>query len=203
MYDPLTHRYRLTCPTTGASVNAPLTRFRELARLPGPEHPPVYRVTWACTACRELHAALVREPELDIDAVVPPPEITFLNLMTGRHEPVADELVDRAERELRRGNWPWSFACAHERRVRPAVPSQLRLIDPTEDGGFGVAVRCTSCGHVTANLVSGPHIDRPFYHDRVVRYAERTIDGAESAPELFREGLRRSRIAEEPNAFAA
>ena len=98
MYDPLTHRYRLACPETGAAVDAPLTRFRELERLPGPEHPPVYRIAYACPACGGIHRSLVREQELDVDAIVPPGDRLFLNLMTGRVEPVAGEMRTGAYR---------------------------------------------------------------------------------------------------------
>ncbi len=205
MYDPLTQSFRLTCPAERREVAVRLTRFRELERLPGPEHPPVYRVAFDCPGCGGAHPALVREHDLDVEAVIPSDPAVFLNLMTGRVEPVAGELVDLAERQLRRGNWPWSFYCAHEHAVRPTTPSSLRLIDPARRAadGFGVAVRCPGCGHVSGNVVSGDHLDRPFFHDPVLRYAPRTLDGAARAPERLRDELWSCDLGEERNRFAA
>lgn len=205
MYDPLTQSFRLTCPVERREVAARLTRFRELDRLPGPEHPPVYRVSFACPACHGEHLALVREQELDVEAVLPSGSAVFLNLMTGRVEPLADELADLAERQLRRGNWPWSFYCAHEHAVRATTPSSLRLIDPARDDAdsYGVAVRCAACGHVSGNVVSAEHLDRPFFHDPVLRFAPRVLDGAAGETGRLRDQLWSSELDQERNRFAA
>lgn len=205
MYDALTQTFRLTCPATACEVRVRLTAFRELERLPGPEHPPVYRVSFACSACGAEHLALVREHELDVEAVLPADDVVFLNLMTGRIEPLAGELADLAQRELRRGNWPWTFYCVHEHAVRPTTPSTLRLIDPAPDeaSAFGVAVRCPGCGHVSGNVVSAAHLERPFYHDAVLRFAPRTLDAAAGRADRLRDRLWAARLDEELNRFAA
>lgn len=55
------------------------------------------------------------------------------------------------------------------------------------------------CGHVSGNVVSGDHLDRPFFHDPVLRYAPRTLDGAARAPERLRDELWSCDLGEERN----
>ena len=57
--------------------------------------------------------------------------------------------------------------------MRPVWPSSLAMVAPADsgrDGVLGVAMSCPGCGEVSLNLVSGAHLDVPFYHDKVVRY---------------------------------
>jgi hypothetical protein len=204
MYDPITTRYSLTCPVHDRTVEVPLSRFRTLDRLPGPGHPAVHRVEFACAACGGQHPALLPEPELDLRPIDPGPDASFLNLQTGRVESLAAELHDLAARELRGGNWPWTFYCAAERRVRPGYPSRLRVLQPSDDPDLvGIAVRCSSCGRVSLNLVSERHLDQPFFHDRVLRYVDNTFDGRLESMATFREHLWSARFDEERNRFAA
>ena len=206
MFDALRNRFRFTCPVRDRAVERPLSAFREIDRLPGPAHPPAYRVRYACTACGGEHAALVSEYELDCAAVAPAGDAggTFLNLQTGRREPVAGELADLAGGELRRGNWPWSFFCACEHDVRPGYPSHLRVLAPASDGRLvGVAVACAICGEVSINLVSQRHLDQPFFHDPVLRYVERPLRPGADVIERFRHELWSSTFDEERNRFAA
>ena len=86
---------------------------------PGPGHPAVYRVHYVCAVCGDEHPALLSEPELDCGPVAPTTDLAFVNVLTGRSEPVADEISGVAEHHLRRGNWPWTFYCACEHEVRP------------------------------------------------------------------------------------
>jgi len=205
MFDALKNTFRLHCPRTGRPVDRPLSAFRTIERLPGPEHPAIHRVTFACNACPDVHPALLDEHELDCAAIAPsPPHVVFLNFLTGRTEPVAAELSDAVERQLRRGNWPWTFYCSSERDVRPGYPSQLALLAPTDDARLvGVAVRCRDCGGGTINLVSRRHLDQPFFHDAVLRFVETTLDGGLDDLERFRRDLWTSRFDEERNRFAA
>ena len=46
MYDSLTGRYAFACPTRG-EARVKLSAFRTLERLPGAEHPVIYRVRFA------------------------------------------------------------------------------------------------------------------------------------------------------------
>jgi len=204
MYDPLTNRFRLTCPDTGHGVDAPLSSFRTLERLAGAQHPAIYRVTFDCHRCGGEHAGLIAEHDLDVEALEPAGEQTFVNLQTGVVRPLREELADLAQRHLRAGRWPWSFYCAAEHRMRPGYPSHLRLLSPTGDPGLvGVAVRCASCAATSVNLVSAAHLDRPFFHDPIVRYVDHTFDGRLETAERFRDALRSSRFDEERNRFAA
>jgi hypothetical protein len=51
-------------------------------------------------------------------------------------------------------------------------------------------MRCPACGELSLNLVSEPHLDVPFYHDRVVRYVDRPFgDGRDGSLEWFHEQL--------------
>ncbi len=204
MFDPIRNRFRFRCPAAARPVEAPLSRFRLVERLPGPGHPPVHRVVFACPGCRDDHAALVREDDLDLGAVRPRDGHVFVNLLTGRTEPVAEEFADLAQRELRRGNWPWTFFCVEEHRVRPGYPSHLRLLVAADDGRVvGVAVRCSTCAEVSVNLVSRRHLDEPFFHDPVLRYVDRAFGGALDTLEDFLRALWSSRFDEERNRFAA
>jgi hypothetical protein len=204
MYDPITNRFRLTCPVQETPVDVPISRFRTVERLPGPGHPAVHRVDFACRVCGGEHPALLPETELDLRPLDPPADATFVNLQTGRTEPLAVELHDLAARNLRRGVWPWSFYCAGERGVRPGYPSRLRLIQPSDDRSLvGIAVRCATCSRTSLNLVSERHLDQPFFHDRVLRYVDTTYDGRLEEMARFREDLWSARFDEERNRFAA
>ena len=63
MYDPLTSRIRFRA-RTGITPSVPLSAFRVLERLPGPLHPAVYRVRFAC-GCGDEHDGLVSHDDLD------------------------------------------------------------------------------------------------------------------------------------------
>ena len=143
----------------------PLSSFRELERLPGAAHPAVYRVRFAC-ACGEEHDGLVAHDDLDWAPLGVGEEGSFVNLMTSRHQALAEELADLASRQISAGAWPWLLFCYPEGRPRPVFPSLFRTIVPWErSDGVGVALRCSSCGHLSVNLVSRDHVDVPFHHD--------------------------------------
>jgi len=185
MYDGLTGRYTFPCPSRG-EVSVPLSEFRLLERLPGAAHPAVYRVTFSC-ACGEDHEGLVTHDELDW-APLGASETVFLNVMTARLEPVADELLDLAARRIQAGEWPWSFFCYPEARPRPVFPSAFLALAPG-DTEVGLAVQCPSCSRTTVNLVSKPHVDVPFYNDRRVAVVEHVFgpDAAETQAALRKE----------------
>jgi len=195
MYDGLTGRYTFPCPSRG-EVRVPLSDFRALDRLPGPGHPAVYRVTFAC-ACGEDHDGLVTHDELDW-APLEGSDTAFLNLMTTRLEPVAGELLDLAARRIGAGEWPWTFFCFPEERARPVFPSSFLALAPGE-AEVGVAVECPSCSRTTVNLVSRPHVDVPFYNDRRVAVVEHVFAADQAATveafraELFSAGFDASR----------
>jgi hypothetical protein len=204
MFDPITNRFRLSCPVHDRPVDVPLSRFRTVDRLPGPGHPPVHRVDFACSACGGEHPALLPEHELDLRPLDPQAEAHFLNLQTGRLQTVAEEFQDLAQRQLRRGNWPWTFYCAAERAVRPGYPSGLRLLQPSDDRDLvGIAVRCATCSRISLNLVSERHLDQPFFHDPVLRYVDSSFDGRLETMARFREELWSGRFDEERNRYAA
>ncbi|MBM3679328.1 MAG: hypothetical protein FJW96_15860 [Actinobacteria bacterium] len=92
---------------------------------------------------------------------------SFVNLMTARADPLADELRSLVVARIERGEWPWSFFCRLEERPRPVTPSAFRLI-ATADRSVAVAVRCPVCTSLSINLVSTAHVDVPFAHDRAV-----------------------------------
>jgi hypothetical protein len=161
MYDALTTRYTFACPARG-ETRVSLSAFRLLDRLPGAEHPAVFRVVFDCP-CGEEHPGLVSDSELDW-APLGLAEDRFLNLMTARFEDVAAELSDLAVRKILAGEWPWSFFCYPEDRPRPVFPSSFFLLAPG-DGSVGVAVRCPTCDRVSVNLVSHEHVDLPFHND--------------------------------------
>jgi len=152
------------CPRRG-ETRVRLSAFRVLDRLPGAEHPAVFRVVFDCP-CGEEHPGLVSDDELDW-APLGLGEERFLNLMTARLEQAADELAEQAVRRIRAGDWPWSFYCYPEDRPRPVYPSSFFLLAPG-DGTLGLAVRCPACGRVSVNLVSHEHVDLPFHNDREI-----------------------------------
>jgi hypothetical protein len=162
MYDPLTSTYTLTCPN-GAGTRVPLSSFRTLVRLPGPAHPPLYRIAFACR-CGSEHASLVSQADLDWAHLGTTADLTFRNLMTARDDPVGAELTDAAATRIGAGEWPWSFYCYLEGRPRPVTPSAFALIAP---GGplYGVAIECPACAAVSVNLVTQRHVDIPFWND--------------------------------------
>lgn len=186
MYDLLTGRYAFSCPVRG-ETRVPLSAFRRIERLPGAAHPAVFRVRFDC-ACGSEHDGLVTHAELDwaplgLDAG------EFLNLMTARLEPVGSELGELAAGQIRRGQWPWTFFCFPEERPRPVFPSSFMLLSATE-AAVGLAVRCPSCGRLSLNLVSHPHVDVPFHNDRDVGVVEHLFaDDAPATLEEFRAEL--------------
>ena len=168
MYDALRGRYTFPCPARGEGY-ASLSDFLLLERLPGASRPAVYRVRFTCS-CGGEHDGLLPHDELDW-APLGFQEGTFLNLMTDRLDPVADELVDIAARRIQAGEWPWSFFCFPEERPRAVFPSSFFVL-ASADGSVGVAVRCPACAAVSVNLVSHQHVDVPFHNDEQVGVVE-------------------------------
>jgi hypothetical protein len=167
MYDALTTTFRLSCPRHG-ETSVRFSRFRRLDELPGPHHPAVYRIVFAC-GCGEEHTGLVTHDELDVAPLGLDEERSFVNLMTSRADPLAVELTELAAQRIKAGEWPWSFFCWPEDRPRPVFPSAFRLLVESGRGGLvGVAVRCPVCGCMSVNLVTRDHVDLPFHNDRVV-----------------------------------
>ena len=186
MYDPLTSRYTFACPERGETRVA-LSAFRTLERLEGTAHPVVYRVRFACT-CGSEHDGLVRHDELDW-APLGLAGGVFLNLMTSKVEPLADELGDLAAARIGAGEWPWSFFCYPEERPRPVFPSAFFLLAPG-NGRLGLAVRCPVCRRTSVNLVSHEHVDLPFHNDREIGVVEHVFaDDARATVEEFRAEL--------------
>ena len=170
MYDGLTGRYTFRCPAAG-EARVRLSRFRSLDRLEGPSHPAVYHVRFACP-CGEEHEGLVSHDELDW-APLGAGADEFLNLMTGRLEPAADELLALAATRIGAGEWPWSFFCYPEGRPRPVFPSSFFLLAPGDRGRqLGLAVRCPACERMSLNLVSHEHVDLPFHNDAEIGVVE-------------------------------
>lgn len=164
-----------------------LSSFRTLERLLGPAHPVVFRVTFSC-ACGEDHEGLVSHDELDW-APLTAPEAAFFDFMTSRFESVAGELLDRAVRRIRAGEWPWNFFCYPEDRPRPAFPSDFRMVAPGDEG-VGVVVRCPGCSRTSVNLVTCDHLDVPFYNDERIAVVEHIFVSDEVATlDAFREEL--------------
>ena len=195
MYDALTGRFTFACPTHG-DTRVALSSFRRVERLPGAEHPAVYRVRFEC-GCGGDHDGLVAHDELDL-APVSGGDARFHNLMTSRVEDVSAELLDLAARLIEGGSWPWSFFCYLEERPRPVFPSSFFLLAPG-DGALGVAVRCPVCGTTSVNLVSHAHVDLPFHHDREIGVVEhvfaedaaRTVDAFRAELDSWRFDARR------------
>ena len=141
VYDALTTSYRFSCPRHG-ETSVRLSRFRRLEELPGPHHPAVYRIEFAC-GCGDEHPGLVSHDELDwaplgLDepSTLRQPDDVAQRLAS---PPSSTEL---AAQRIRAGEWPWSFFCWPEDRPRPVFPSAFRLLaDGGRDGRVGVAVR--------------------------------------------------------------
>ena len=170
MYDALTSRYTLGCPTLG-EVRVALSSFRRLDRLPGPSHPAVFGISFDCV-CGEEHPGLVSHDVLDW-VPLGPREARFLNLMTARLDKLETELADLAASHIQAGEWPWSFFCYPEERPRPVFPSSFFLLAPAHaHGAMGIAVRCPGCASVSVNLVTEEHVDLPFHNDREVGVVE-------------------------------
>ena len=131
MYEGLKTTYALTCPLKG-QVSVALSAFRTLERLPGPAAPAVYAVLLSCR-CGDEHQVLVTHEDLDWRPLVGADD-SFLNLMTGKHEPLADELLEQAALHIKRRAWPWTLFCFPEERPRPVYPSAFRLVSPSEAG---------------------------------------------------------------------
>jgi hypothetical protein len=170
MYDVLRARYTFACPSR-EHASVPLSAFREVERLPGAAHPAVYRVRFAC-ACGGEHDGLVAHDDLDWAPLGVGEQRTFVNLMTARTQLLSDELADVAARQIAAGAWPWVLFCYPEGRPRPAFPSLFTLIAEADRGRVGVALRCSSCGRLSVNLVSAHHVDVPFHHDAEVGVME-------------------------------
>jgi hypothetical protein len=189
MYDALTTTYGFSCPTHG-DTRVRLSRFRRLEELPGPQHPAVYRIDFAC-GCGDDHPALVTHSDLDWAPLGLGGDVKFINLMTARAEPVAAELSEVAATRIKAGDWPWSFFCWPEERPRPVFPSAFRVITEAGSGErLGVAVQCPCCGRVSVNLVSRAHVDVPFHNDREIGVVEHLFEGDVGATiESFRAEL--------------
>jgi hypothetical protein len=191
MYDALTGRYTFTCPAQGRS-RVTLSAFRTFERLPGALHPAVYRIRFQCP-CGDEHDGLVSHDELDW-APLGLQGGVFLNLMTDRLEPLADELGELAAARIKAGEWPWSFFCYPEERVRPVFPSSFFVLAPG-DGSLGLAVRCPACRKLSVNLVSHEHVDLPFHNDREVGVVEHVFgEDVPPAVEEFRAELYSARF---------
>jgi hypothetical protein len=163
--DALTGTFRLSCPSTG-SCRVRLSSFREIERLPGPAHPAVFRVAFACS-CGDEHVALVGHDALDWAPLGLAERQTYVNLMTSRRDDLASELVALASWHIHRGEWPWSFFCYLEGAPRPVTPSAFRMLAPCPET-VAVAVRCPVCGSISINLVTQPHVDVPFHSDATI-----------------------------------
>jgi hypothetical protein len=181
MYDPLTTTYAFPCPG-GPPARVPLSSFRTLVRLPGPAHPPLYRVAFVCR-CGSEHTGLVSQADLDWAYLGTNADLTFRNLMTAHDDHVGAELTDAAATRIGAGEWPWSFYCYLEARPRPVTPSSFAVIAPG-DRLYGVAIECPVCTAISVNVVTQPHVDIPFWNDHSVgvvthvfeRDAERTLE---------------------------
>jgi hypothetical protein len=169
VYNPLTSKYALSCPHRGRAW-LPLSSFRTLDRLPGPTHPAVFSVCFACP-CGGVHPSFVTHDDLDVAPLGLGPSGTFRNLMTAQDDPLEIELSSLAATRIGAGEWPWSFFCLLEARPRPITPSAIALITPGENR-FAVAVRCPWCSTISVNLVSREHVDIPFWNDRQVTVLE-------------------------------
>jgi hypothetical protein len=170
VYDALTTTYGFSCPSHG-ETRVRLSGFRRLQELPGPSHPAVYRVEFAC-GCGDRHPGLVAHDELDLAPLGLEDETSYVNLMTARHDSVAAELSGLAASRIGAGEWPWSFFCWPEERPRPVFPSAFRLISDTGGDRVGVAVVCPVCTRLSVNLVTRGHVDVPFVNDRDVGVVE-------------------------------
>lgn len=188
MYDALTTRYRFACPVRG-EAHVRLSAFRNVERLPGAAHPAVFQIRFDCP-CGGEHHALVDHRELDW-APLGLERTVFVDLMTSRARPVADELAELAAWRIGRGDWPWSFFCYAEGRPRPMFPSGFVVLAPAASRELvGVAAVCPSCGGTSVNIVSSAHVDLPFHHDREVAVVPHVFEpDALRAVEEFRAEL--------------
>ena len=170
--DALTSTYRFSCPHTG-EAKVRLSAFRHVERLPGPAHPFVYSVLFACS-CGDDHVGLVTERQLDWEPLGLDPGRTFVNLMTSHCDDLSRELTELALTRIGAGEWPWTFFCYPERRPRPVTPSAFVLLAPggPRDDNLGLAVRCPVCHSLSINVVTQPHVDVPFWNDRHVGVVE-------------------------------
>lgn len=185
--DALTGTFVLPCPTAG-STRVRLSSFREIERLPGPAHPAVFRVVFACS-CDEEHVALVAHDVLDRAPLGLDAGVTYVNLMTSRRDDLATELSELASARIGRGEWPWCFFCYLEDSPRPVTPSAFRLLAAGTDI-VAVAVRCPACGSTSINLVTPPHVDVPFHSDARIGVVERVFEAdALRTTEAFRAEL--------------
>jgi hypothetical protein len=189
MYDALTTSYRLSCPRHGETA-VRLSRFRRLDELPGPNHPAVYRIVFAC-GCGDEHPGLVAHDDLDLGPLGLEDGRTFVNLMTSRMDSVSNELTELAVQRIRAGEWPWSFFCWPEDRARPVFPSAFRLLAEAGPGGrVGLAVRCPVCARTSINVVTREHVDVPFHNDREIGVVPHVFGGdAAATVEAFRAEL--------------
>ena len=190
MYDVLRASYRFHCPhrPQGGLRSVALSRFRSLERLPGAAHPAVFRVVYRCD-CGDDHVGLLAHDDLDYGPIAAS-NVEFRNLLTGRSEPVGEELLELTRLQVQRGNWPWQLLCGREAVLKPVFPSSLTLVCPAEGELVGVAMRCPSCGELSLNVVSESHLDVPFYHDRVVRLIDRPFgDPRDLTVDRFHEQL--------------
>lgn len=185
MFDQLRNQYSLRCPTRDERAWVSVSAFRRIRRLRGATSPAVFRVEFDC-ACGDVHQTLVSHDRLDWAPLGTDSTETFTNLLTGRRELVATELVEQATDHIRRGRWPWTFWCHPESALRPGFPSSLRFVTPEHDHGadrVGVLVRCFSCARHTVNIVSCDHLDVPWHNDPHIAYVAQVFDGDQLAPE--------------------
>jgi hypothetical protein len=193
MYDALTTTYSFSCPSRG-EARVRLSGFRRLEELPGPHHPAVFRVDFAC-ACGDHHPGLVTHDELDLAPLGLEDERPYLDLMTSHTGSVAAELAELAAVRIRAGEWPWSFFCWPEERPRPAFPSAFRLLTAVPGDRVVVVVSCPVCARLSVNLVSRAHVDVPFHNDRELGVFEHLFAAdVETTLEAFRAELYSSRF---------
>src|SRR5262249_9046474 len=141
---------------------------RSLAELPGPHHPAVYEIVFAC-GCGEEHPGLVAQDELDLAPLGLEEERTFVNLMTSRADSLGGELTELAAQRIKAGEWPWSFFCFIEDRPRPGFPSAFRLLAHSAPGGpAGAAGRRRVWGAPPAHLAPREPAALPSHNDREI-----------------------------------
>lgn len=186
--DALTGTFRLGCPAVGTTTRVRLSSFRQIERLPGPAHPALFRVVFAC-ACGDQHVGLVGHDALDWAPLGLDDGLTYVNLMTSRRDDVAVELTDLASARIGRGEWPWCFFCRREDVPRPVAPSSFRLLAPLP-AAVAVAVRCPACDATSINLVTPAHVDVPFHSDATVGVAHLFDEGSLGTIDAFRAELR-------------